>query len=83
MDFTLGEIRLFPYTFAPVGWVLCDGATLTIQQNQALYSLLGTNFGGNGTTTFQLPNLMNANPLRATNQLKYYIAIRGYYPQRP
>lgn len=58
-DWYLGEIRLFPYTSqkAPDGWLLCNGQTLTIAQNQALYSLLGTHFGGNGSTTFMLPDL--------------------------
>jgi microcystin-dependent protein len=53
----LGEIRLFPWNFAPVGWALCDGAILGIAQNTALFSLLGTMYGGNGTTNFQLPDL--------------------------
>jgi microcystin-dependent protein len=53
----LGEIRTFSFNFAPVGWALCNGQTLSIAQNAALFSLLGTYYGGNGTTTFQLPNL--------------------------
>jgi len=53
----LGEIRTFSFNFAPKGWALCNGQTLPINQNQALFSLLGTQYGGNGTTTFQLPNL--------------------------
>ena len=53
----LGEIRLVPYTFAPKGWALCAGQLLPINQNQALFSLLGTNYGGNGQTNFALPNL--------------------------
>jgi microcystin-dependent protein len=53
----LGEIRTFGFNFAPQGWALCNGQTLSIAQNTALFSLLGTNYGGNGTTTFQLPNL--------------------------
>lgn len=52
----LGEIQIFGFNFAPVGWAQCNGATLPIQQYTALFSLLGTNYGGNGTTTFQLPN---------------------------
>lgn len=55
----VGEIAYYPYTFpAPKGWYPCDGRLLPIAQNAALYSLLGTNFGGNGTTTFGLPNLI-------------------------
>ncbi|MBD7923827.1 phage tail protein [Xanthomonas bonasiae] len=52
----IGEIQLFGFDFNPVGWALCNGATLPLQQNTTLYSLLGVAYGGNGTTTFQLPN---------------------------
>ena len=52
----VGEIRIFGFNFAPVGWATCDGQILSISQNTALFSLLGTNYGGNGTTTFALPN---------------------------
>jgi microcystin-dependent protein len=53
----LGQISLFSFGFAPKGWALCNGQTLPINQNQALFSLLGTTYGGNGVTTFALPNL--------------------------
>jgi microcystin-dependent protein len=53
----LGEIRLVPYNFAPKGWAFCDGQILSISQNTALFSLLGTTYGGNGQTTFALPDL--------------------------
>lgn len=53
----LGEIRLMPYAWPPKGWALCQGQTLAINTNAALFSLLGTTYGGNGTTTFQLPDL--------------------------
>lgn len=53
----LAEIRLFSFSFAPKGWALCNGQFLPINQNQALFSLLGTTFGGNGQTTFALPDL--------------------------
>lgn len=56
-DNYLGEIRLFAGNYAPAGWHLCDGAVLSISQNAALYALLGTTYGGDGQTTFQLPNL--------------------------
>ena len=59
----LAEIRLFPFNFAPTGWALCNGQILPISQNTALFSLLGTNFGGNGTTNFALPNLQGSVPL--------------------
>ena len=52
----LGEIRIFGFNFAPIGWATCDGQILSISQNTALFSLLGTYYGGNGTTTFALPN---------------------------
>lgn len=53
----LGEIRYFSFDFAPKGWARCAGQILPINQNQALFSLLGTQYGGNGQTTFALPNL--------------------------
>lgn len=53
----LGQIELFPYTFAPKGWAACQGQYLSIQQYTALFSLLGTTYGGNGTSNFGLPNL--------------------------
>jgi microcystin-dependent protein len=53
----LGEIRPFSFGFAPKGWALCNGQLLPINQNQALFSLLGTMYGGNGVTTFALPDL--------------------------
>jgi len=59
----LGEIRMFGFNFAPNGWALCNGQTLSISQYAALFSLLGTTYGGNGTTTFQLPNLQGQVPI--------------------
>jgi microcystin-dependent protein len=53
----LSEIRLISFNFAPKGWAFCNGQILPINQNQALFSLLGTTYGGNGQTTFALPNL--------------------------
>lgn len=53
----LGEVRLLPYTFPPKGWALCNGQLLPIASNTALFSILGTMYGGNGTTNFALPNL--------------------------
>lgn len=52
----VGEIQLFGFNFAPRGWAYCNGALLAISQNTALFSLLGTRYGGNGTTTFGLPD---------------------------
>jgi microcystin-dependent protein len=57
MDGYMSAIMLFGFDFAPRNWAFCNGQLLAIQQNQALFSLLGTTFGGNGTTTFALPDL--------------------------
>ena len=59
----LGEIRAFPFNFAPKGWAFCDGQLLSIAQNTALFALLGTQFGGDGRSTFALPNLQGNVPL--------------------
>lgn len=61
----LGEIRIMAFQFAPKGWALCDGQLLSIQSNTALFSILGTTYGGNGTTTFALPNLQSRIPIHA------------------
>ncbi len=58
----LGEVQIFGFNFNPRGWAFCNGALMPIQQNPALYSLLGIQYGGNGTTNFALPNLMNRAP---------------------
>lgn len=58
-DQYLGEIRLVGFNFAPVGWAMCDGQLLSIAQNTALFALLGTTYGGNGVSTFALPNLQS------------------------
>jgi len=63
----LAEIRIFSFNFAPQGWAMCNGQLLPINQNQALFSLLGTNYGGNGITTFALPNLQGRIPLHVGN----------------
>jgi microcystin-dependent protein len=59
----LSEIKMFTYNFAPRGYAYCDGQLLSIAQNTALFSLLGTTYGGNGTTTFALPDLRSRTPL--------------------
>lgn len=61
-DWYVGEIRLFSMAWNPQYWLLCDGSILQVQQYQALYSLLGTTFGGNGSTTFGLPDLRGRTP---------------------
>jgi microcystin-dependent protein len=59
----LSEIRIFTFGFAPKGWALCNGQLLPINQNQALFALLGTTYGGNGQTNFALPDLRNRIPI--------------------
>lgn len=63
MDPFLGEIRLFAGNFAPRGWALCNGQLMPITQNTALFSLLGVNYGGDGRTTFALPNFQGSAPV--------------------
>ena len=63
----LGQIIAVPFGFAPKGWALCNGATLAINQQQALFALLGTTYGGNGVQTFQLPNLQSRVPMHTSN----------------
>src|SRR5260221_8358862 len=64
-DQFVAEIRIFPYNFAPKGWAFCSGQLLPISQNTALFSLLGTYYGGDGKSTFALPNLEGSAPLQA------------------
>jgi microcystin-dependent protein len=64
-DQFISEIRIFGGNFAPKGWAFCDGQIMAISQNTALFSLLGTTYGGNGTSNFALPNLQGSVPLGA------------------
>lgn len=59
----VAEIRIFPFNFAPKGWAFCDGQLLPISQNTALFSLLGTTYGGDGKSTFALPDLQGSSPM--------------------
>ena len=59
----VAEIRIFPFNFAPKGWAWCDGQLLPLSQNTALFSLLGTTYGGNGKSNFALPNLQGSAPM--------------------
>src|SRR5688572_16915190 len=59
----VAEIRMFGFNFPPTGWALCNGQLLPISQNTALFSLLGTFYGGDGKSTFALPNLQNSSPM--------------------
>jgi microcystin-dependent protein len=62
-DCYIAEIRMFGGSFAPQNWAFCDGQLLPIPQNTALFSIIGTTYGGNGTTNFALPNLQGASPM--------------------
>ncbi len=64
MDPFVAEIRIFPMNFAPKGWAFCNGQLLPLSQNTALFSLLGTTYGGDGKSNFALPNLQGAAPLQ-------------------
>lgn len=73
----VGDIKLFAGSFAPQGWALCNGAVLPIMENQALFAVIGTKYGGNGVTNFALPNLpgvQNSGEPAVTN---YLIALNG------
>jgi microcystin-dependent protein len=60
----VAEIRIFPFNFAPKGWAFCNGQLLPLSQNTALFSLLGTTYGGDGKSTFALPNLQGSAPMQ-------------------
>ena len=63
-DQFLAEIRIFPFNFAPTGWAFCNGQLLPISQNTALFALLGTFYGGDGKSTFALPNMQDSAPMQ-------------------
>ena len=75
---TMAEIRLFAGSFAPKYWAYCDGRIMNISQNTAMFSLLGTTYGGDGRTTFALPLLPDLAP-----GVRYVICIQGIFPSRP
>ena len=72
----LSEIRIMSFNFAPKGWAQCNGQLLPINQNQALFSLLGTTYGGNGTTNFAVPDMRALAP----NHMTYSICYAGTQP---
>jgi microcystin-dependent protein len=65
----MGEVKIIAWNYAPKGWAFCNGQQLLIAQNQALFSLLGTTYGGNGQTTFALPNLQGRAPVHSGNNV--------------
>ncbi len=76
----VGEIRMFAGTFAPAGWALCDGQTLSIAENDILFNLIGTTYGGDGQETFNLPNLQSRIPIhqgRGPSGTPYQIGQAG------
>ncbi len=79
MEPFLGEIRLVPYNFAPRGWEFCEGQLIPIASNQVLFALLGATYGGDGKTTFALPNLKGKEP---SPNMHYCIALSGQFPPR-
>lgn len=79
----MAEVQLFAGNFPPRGWLFADGRILSIASNSALFALLGTTYGGNGTTTFALPDLRNATPRSANGaSLQYVICMAGVFPSR-
>jgi microcystin-dependent protein len=74
----LGQIQAFPFSFAPQGWLPCNGQLLPIPQNTALYQLIGTLYGGDGQTSFALPKLAPIAPQGPS----YFIAMEGVFPQQ-
>lgn len=77
----IGQLSIFAFNFCPVGWSTAQGQLLPINQNQALFSLLGTTYGGDGTTTFALPQW---GPIYAANggAMTVCIALQGVFPSR-
>ncbi len=73
----LSEIRMMSFNFAPKGWAMCNGQLLPINQNQALFALLGTTFGGNGQTTFALPDLRGRVPMHSGMVSSHILGERG------
>jgi microcystin-dependent protein len=79
MDFLIGSIVLFPYSFVPMGWLPCNGSTVSVSEYQTLFALIGTRYGGDGINNFKLPDLGAAKP---NDNISYFIACEGEYPQR-
>ena len=78
----MGSIMLFAGNFEPQGWAYCNGATLEIQQYEALYAILGTTYGGDGATNFKLPNLVGPVPTIGVAPMNYVICTQGIFPSR-
>jgi microcystin-dependent protein len=79
METLVGTIALFPFPYTPVGWVECNGQMLSIHRNSVLYSTIGNIYGGDGNSTFAVPDLREKVPGK---DLRYCIAVQGAYPDR-
>ena len=82
-DQYIGEIRIFGFNFEPYNWAFCNGQLIPVKQNPALFSLLGTTYGGNGTTTFGLPNFQGCRPVmfgQGTGLSPYALGQTGGVP---
>ena len=77
MNPIIGTITLFSASFAPQGWMQCNGAVLPIAQYMALFALIGTTYGGNGETNFMIPNLPGVQNSGNPGTVNYYIAVQG------
>jgi len=78
MDFLIGTILLFPYSFTPENWLPCDGRTIPVNQYQTLFALIGNTYGGD-SQNFKLPDLGGAKP---HDKIQYFIAVIGVFPTR-
>ena len=83
MEPMVGQIELFAFSFAPVGFLPCNGQLMAIDENTVLYSLIGTTYGGDGIETFALPDLREDSAPAAPLPITFIIALAGVYPTRP
>ena len=81
METFLGSLLLVPYNFTPQGWASCNGQTMQIADYQAVFSLLGVTYGGDGIRTFNLPNLPAMKDANG-NPLNWIVCLNGIYPSR-
>jgi microcystin-dependent protein len=81
VDPYIGQINLFPWKWAPRGWAKCDGSLLSVTDHQALFSLLGTTYGGDGRTNFGLPDMRGKKTVNG-QRVNYYVSLQGIYPSR-
>jgi len=81
MEPFIAQVQLTARTFAPRGWAFCEGQLLPVYQNSALFSLIGTMYGGDGRSTFALPDLPEVTAKNGT-KLRYIIALQGIFPSR-